>query len=111
VGQGSAVDDNCECKSLQPQINGTYPDSDGATLSRLLSSEGVRLTEVGTPVTTPNRKDRKFGNDDSSTDGRGDFLGGLDSQTDVATAVTDDNDCLEPSALTGTGLLLDGLDL
>lgn len=69
------------------------------------------LTEVGTPVATSDRKDRKFGNDDSSTDGGGDFLGGLDSQTNVAIAVTDDNDGLEPGALTGTSLLLDGLNL
>lgn len=69
------------------------------------------FTEVSTPVTTPDRKDGKFGNDDCSTDGSSDFLGGLDPQTNVAAAVTNDNDGLEPGALTSTGLLLDGLDL
>lgn len=89
----------------------TYSDSDGTTLAALLGRERVRLTEVGTPVTTTNGQNAELGNDDSSANSGSDFLGGLDSETDVALAVTDDDNGLETGTLTGTGLLLDRLDL
>lgn len=68
-------------------------------------------TQVGTPVTTTDGDDAQLGDDDSSTDGSGNLLGGLDAETDVTLRVTDNNDGLEAGTLTGTGLLLDGLDL
>jgi hypothetical protein len=86
-------------------------DGNGTTLAALLDGDGVRLTEVGTPVTTTDRNNAELGNDDGSTDSSSDFLGGLDSETDVTLAVADDDDGLESGALTGTGLLLDRLDL
>lgn len=69
------------------------------------------LTKVGTPVTATDGEDSELGDGDSSTDGGSDFLGGLDSETDVALGVTDEDNGLETGTLTGTGLLLDGLDL
>lgn len=89
----------------------TYSDSDGTALSTLLGGQRVRLTQVGTPVTSSDRQNAELGNDDGGTDGSSNFLGGLDSETDVTLAVTDDNDGLEAGTLTGTGLLLDRLDL
>jgi hypothetical protein len=86
-------------------------DRDGTTLAALLDRDGVRLTEVGTPVTTTDRNNAELGDDDGSTDSSSDFLGGLDSETNVTLAVTDDDDGLESGTLTGTGLLLDRLDL
>lgn len=71
----------------------------------------MRLTEVGTPVTSPDGKHSQLRDGDGGTDGGRDFLGGLDTKTDVALGVTDEDDSLEAGALTGTGLLLDGLDL
>ena len=71
----------------------------------------MRLTEGGAPVTAAHRDDAELGDDDGGADGGSDFLRGLDAETDVALRVTDDNDGLETGALTGTGLLLDGLDL
>lgn len=71
----------------------------------------MRLTEVGTPVATSDGKDGEFGDDDGGTDGGSDFFGGLDSETDVTLAVTDDHDGLESGSLTGTSLLLHGFDL
>jgi len=71
----------------------------------------VRLTEVGTPVTAADGQDGELGNGDGGTDGGSDFLGGLDAETDVALGVTDEDDGLETGTLTGTGLLLNGLDL
>ena len=71
----------------------------------------MRLTEVGAPVTAADGNNRELGNDDGGADGGSDFLGGLDTKTNVALGVTDDDDSLEAGTLTGTGLLLDGLDL
>lgn len=89
----------------------TYADSDGAALAALLGGERVGETEVGAPVTTTDGDDAELGDDDGGADGGSHLLGGLDAETDVALRVTDDNDGLEARTLTGTGLLLDGLDL
>ena len=106
-----------------------------------------------TPVTSSNGNDGELGVDDSTSDGTGDFLGTLHSESDVSDIsshpitpvggarsritgnmshshkqiacypanprsrsynspirVTDGNEGLEPSPLTGGGLLLDRLD-
>lgn len=89
----------------------TYANSDGTTLSTLLGGQRVRLTQVGTPVPSADRKNAQLGDDDSGADSSCDFLGGLDTETDVALGVANDNNGLETSALTGTGLFLDGFDL
>ena len=68
-------------------------------------------TEVGAPVTTTHGDHAELSDDDGGADSSRDFLGGLDTETDVALGVANDDDGLEPGALTGTGLLLDGLDL
>ena len=91
--------------------SGDKTDGDGTALAGLLGGERVRLTKVGTPVTTADGDDGELGDDDGSANGGRDFLGGLDTKTNVALGVTDDNDSLEAGTLTGTGLLLDGLDL
>ena len=69
------------------------------------------LTKVGTPVSSSHGDDAQLGDDDSGTDGSSNLLGGLDAETDVALGVTNDDNGLEAGTLTGTGLLLDGLDL
>ena len=71
----------------------------------------MRITKARTPITSTNWHNAQLSDDDSGTDGSRDFLGGLDTKTNVTLGVTDDNDSLEAGALTGTGLLLDGLDL
>jgi hypothetical protein len=71
----------------------------------------VRLTKVGTPVTTSNWHHAQLRDDDGSADSSCHFLRGLDPETNVTLTVTDNNDGLETGTLTGTGLLLDWLDL
>lgn len=71
----------------------------------------MRLTEVGAPVSTTDGDDAQLGDDDGSADSGSNLLGGLDTETDVTLRVTDDDNGLETGTLTGTGLLLDGLDL
>ena len=90
---------------------GTYADSDGTALAALLDGQRVRLAQVGAPETAADGDDAELGDDDGSADGGGNLLGGLDAETDVALGVTNDDNGLETGALTGTGLLLDGLDL
>ncbi|KAI6764817.1 hypothetical protein HG531_012704 [Fusarium graminearum] len=89
----------------------TYTDGDGTTLSALLGGQRVDGTKVGTPVTTTDGDDAELSDDDGGTDSGGNLLGGLDTETDVALGVTNDDNGLESGSLTGTGLLLDGLDL
>lgn len=89
----------------------TYTDGNGTALARLLDGNGVRLTKVAAPVTATDGDNVELGDDDGGADGGSDFLGGLDTETDVAVGVTDEDDSLEAGTLTGTGLLLDRLDL
>jgi len=84
---------------------------DGTALAVDLGRNGVRFTKLVTPVTSSDWDNRELGKDDSATDGGGDFLGALDSKTDVTVSVTNADDSLESGSLTGSGLLLDGLDL
>ena len=71
----------------------------------------MRLTKVGTPVTSPDGQDGELGDSDGGTNGGSNLLRGLDTETDVTLGITDKDDSLETGTLTGTGLLLDGLDL
>jgi hypothetical protein len=90
---------------------GDETDGDGTALAGLLGGQRVGLTEVGTPVSSPDGNNTELGDDNGGADGSSDFLRGLDAETDVALRVSDNNDGLESRTLTGTGLLLDGLDL
>lgn len=89
----------------------THTNGDGTALARLLDWDGVWVTEVGAPVATTNWHHRELRDDDRSADGSCNFLGGLDAETNVALAVSNDDNCLETGALTSTSLLLDWLDL
>jgi hypothetical protein len=111
AGSGDELDVKLVGVFASPSKRCTYTDGDGTTLAGLLDGQRVRLTEVGTPVTAADGKDGELGNGDGGADSGGDFLGGLDTETDVALGVTDEDDGLEAGTLTGTGLLLDGLDL
>jgi len=84
---------------------------DGTALSGDLARNGVGFTEVGSPVTTTNRDDGELGEDDGTTDGGGNFLGALDTETDVTVRVTNDDESLETGTLSSTGLFLDRHDL
>jgi hypothetical protein len=88
-----------------------YSDGNGTALSALLGWQRVRKTQVCTPVTSSDGQNAQLGDDDGSTDSSCDFLRGLDTETNVSLRITNDNDSLESGTLTGTSLLLDGLDL
>ena len=69
------------------------------------------LSEGGAPVSPADGEDGKLGNDDGGADSCSYLLRGLDTETDVALRVADNNDRLKAGTLAGAGLLLDGLDL
>ncbi|GER51972.1 hypothetical protein STAS_29395 [Striga asiatica] len=75
----------------------TIPDPRGAGTIRT-------VTDPHFPVTL-------HGTYDSAADGGGDLLGALDPEADVAVAVSDHDEGLEPGPLSGPGLLLDRHDL
>jgi hypothetical protein len=68
-------------------------------------------TELVTPVAPPHWKDGELGVDHSTLDGVGNFGGSLDTKTAAALVVTNGDASLKAGPLTGTGLLLDWLDL
>lgn len=84
---------------------------DGADLAADLGGHGVGLTEVGTPVASPDGDDGELGEDDGATDGGRDLLRALDTETDVAVEIANGDERLKARALTGAGLLLHGHDL
>lgn len=89
------------------------------------------LSNVRAPVTSSDGDDGEFGGDDGTSDGGSDFLGALDTETNVSIGesristkrldvertalsnldspvkVTDGNGSLESGSLTGRGLFLD----
>lgn len=81
-------------------------DTNGTAVTVELVGHSVGLTTLVTPVTTTNGDNGELGGGQSTLDGVGDFTGALDTETDVAVAVTDGDESLETSALTGRRLAL-----
>ena len=86
-------------------------DTDGGALSSDLSWDGMDSTDLVTPETSSDWDKLELGGNDGSLDGDLDFLGDLDSKTDVTVLISNGNDGLEAGSLSGLGLLLDGDDL
>jgi len=84
---------------------------DGSALGVDLAWHGVWLSELGTPVASSDWDNAELGEDDGRADGVRDFFRALDSESNVSVAIADNNGSLESGSLTGSGLLLDGLDL
>jgi len=84
---------------------------DGTTFGVDLAWDGVWFTKFGTPVTSSNWNNRQLSQNDSCSDGVGNFFGALDSESDVSVVVTNNDGGLESGSLTGSGLFLDWLDL
>jgi len=84
---------------------------DGTALAALLCGKGMWETQIAAPVTSSDGQNAQLGDDDGGTDGGCDFLGGLDTETNVALGITNNDDGLESGTLTSTSLFLDGLDL
>lgn len=68
------------------------------------------FSNVVTPVTPSYGNDGKLGDNDGTSDSGCYFLGALHSQSNVSIEITDGDESLESSSLTGRGLLLNGSD-
>jgi len=81
--------------------------SDGTALAGHLAGHGVGKTGVQAPVSTADRNQVHLGIDDTTTDGSSNFLGSLNTKTNVASSITDGNVALEAGALTSfcTGMI------
>ena len=89
----------------------TYPNSDRTTFPTLLGRQRMRFPEGSTPVSSADGQYTEFRNDDGSTDGGSNFFRCFNAQTNVTLGISNDDNCLESSTLTGTGLFLDRLNL
>ena len=67
-------------------------------------------TDSGTPVTSSDWDEVELGINETTLDGNLDFLGALDTDTNVTLSVSNGDNSLESSSLTSLGLLLDGED-
>jgi hypothetical protein len=85
--------------------------SDGTALTGNLTWDSMDITDLVTPETSSNGDQRKLSDNKGTLDGDLNFLSDLDTKTNVTVVVTDGNDSLETSSLTGSSLLLDGDDL
>jgi len=119
-GAGEAIGDSCKHEHLL-QSGGSNDsgstrgrnesDRDGTRFSGELHGHGVGGTKLVSPVSTTHRDEAELGGDDSSSDGSGDLLGALVSETDVAVVVTNQYVGNESVGLTGGAHLLNGVNL
>jgi hypothetical protein len=104
LGNGSA--DNTSTSG-----GGDQSDSDGTALASDLDGDGMDVTDLVTPIASSDWDQGELSSNEGTLDGNLDFLGELDTETDVTVLITDGNDGLESGSLTGLGLLLNGHDL
>ena len=71
----------------------------------------MRSTDFVTPITSSNWDDVLLRNLETSLDGKLNFLGNLDTNSNMSVLITNSDDSLESGSLTGLGLLLNGDDL
>jgi len=65
------------------------------------------VSDLVSPIASPDGQESQLGTDQSTLDGDLHFLGDLDAKSDVTIVVSDGDDGLESGSLTGLGLLLD----
>ena len=66
-----------------------------ATAASHLTRDSVGLVDLVLPVASPHRDNRELDQSDDLTDGRGYFLGALNTQTDLSIVVPNGDKCLE----------------
>ena len=67
---------------------GDQSHPDGAALASDLARHGVRLANLVTPEPTPDGDDGELGQDDGATDGGGNLLGALHTETNVTVVIS-----------------------
>ena len=69
------------------------------------------LAKLGAPEASPHGNNGELCHDDGATDGGGNFLAALHTESNVAVVIADRHEGLEPGSLSSPGLLLDRHDL
>ena len=87
-----------------------HSNGTGSALSLNLDWDGVDSTDSGTPISSSNWDEVDLGIEEGTLDGDLHLLGDLDTNSNVTLSITDGDDSLESSSLSGLGLLLDGED-
>lgn len=87
--------------------SGGQLEADGTTFTGSLHGDGMHVTDLVTPVASTDGDKSELSANEGTLDGNLDFLGELDTETDVTVVVTNDDDSLEAGTLTSLGLLLD----
>ena len=77
-------------------------------MSTYFAWDSVWRTDFITPVSSSYGNNREFGKNNSTTNRSCYFFRAFHTETDVSFAITDDNNSLETSTLTGTCLFLYG---
>lgn len=85
--------------------------SNRAALSSDFHGHSVHITDLVTPISSSNGDQAELSDNKSTLDGNLDFLGDLDSEADISVLISNGNNGLEASSLSGFGLLLHGNDL
>ena len=67
---------------------GDQPHPDGAALAGDLAGHGVGATDLVTPEAPPDGDDGELGQDDGATDGGGNLLGALHTETNVTVVIS-----------------------
>ena len=104
LGHGST--DNTSTSGGRDELS-----SNGTTLTSNLAWNSMDITDSVTPETSSDGDKRKLGADEGTLDSNLDFLGNLDTETNVTIVITDGNNSLEAGSLTGSSLLLNRDDL
>mmetsp|Transcript_26663 Transcript_26663/g.38985 ORF Transcript_26663/g.38985 Transcript_26663/m.38985 type:complete len:363 (+) Transcript_26663:42-1130(+) len=81
--------------------------TDTTTLARDLTGDRMRHTSRTSPISTTDGRHVELRTCNGTTNGRGNFGGTLDTESNMTSRITDGNKGLETSTLTSRGLLLD----
>jgi hypothetical protein len=80
----------------------------GTTFTSDLSGNGMDVSDLVSPIASSDGNEGEFGGNEGTLDGNLHFFGDLDTETDVTVVISNGNEGLEASSLSGLGLLLDG---
>jgi len=69
-----------------------HSNGTGTTLSLYLGWDGMDVTNSGSPIASSDWDEVELGINESTLDGNLDFLGNLDTNTNVTSSITDGND-------------------
>ncbi|TXG64027.1 hypothetical protein EZV62_011021 [Acer yangbiense] len=84
-----------------------HPHRHATTLSGHLARHGVRQADLVSPVSSPDRNHRKLSQYKGTANSGGHLLGALDTETDMAVSVANDEKGLETGPLVGINALIE----